>query len=875
MRNRSIYHDGRDDNPKGLKHAADDKCNQLFGSTPPELTCFRSASGIISKRFALRADGKVTSDGSECRMANGTAYRVIIDSAEELARFIERMPSDTALALGRLRKDLPDKVSIVKKAELDNATPSDVIARTADFLYFAKGEPAWMLFDHDRKGMPQAIAKKLKGAGGFWKAVIEAVPGLKNAESVSRRSTSAGLYRKDTGENFHGSANRHVYVAVQDGSDIERALKSLHDRLWLAGYGYWVVGAIGQLLDRSIIDRAVFGPERLVFEGAPSLEPPLAQDDKARQPLFYEGVVIDTKRAIPDLSEKEQKELTALKAEARRRLEPQAAEARTAWAKEFAKKHNLSAEEAERVATMASDKHILAPEFELQFDNLGSCTVADLLANPEQYVNQTLSDPLEGVSYGRCKAKVLQQRNGRLIIHSFAHGGVKYRLGKDEDADGDEDEACSGAPMTKADIEKCLDELAGLDLLDYERQRKQAANKLGVRARVLDLEVGALRELKKAGATAEFMAPVEPWPKPVNGDALIKELWDTIDRHVFLSSDEAVTAVALWILQAHAHDAARHSPILAITSPSPRCGKTTLLGLVKKLVPKALPAANVTPAAIFRAIDRWHPSLLVDEADTFIKGNDELRGILNSGHERSMAYVLRCAGDDSVPVRFSTWAPKAISLIGRLLATLEDRSIGIPMRRRTKSEDVERVPRDENAFVPLLRKCARWAEDNLEGLRAAQPVMPKELHDRACDNWELLFAIADACGSDWPEKARGAAVKLSGVEDEQIYGIQLLRDLRTLFRREGETQNFKSTWITARLREMEDRPWPEFNHSKEITPSGMARLLKPFGITPKQIRVEGEQVQGYQRKQFRSAFERYLPPDTPDNPAKSKLSEGD
>src|SRR5699024_3473516 len=122
----------------------------------------------------------------------------------------------------------------------------------------------------------------------------------------------------------------------------------------------------------------------------------------------------------------------------------------------------------------------------------------------------------------------------------------------------------------------------------------------------------------------------------VDGAALANELVALIRRYVVLSESEA-TAIALWIFHCHAHDCARISPLLAVVSPQPRCGKTTLLSLLAALVPKPLPAANITAAALFRGVERWRPTLLIDEADTFLQNSDELRGVLNSGHNRASA----------------------------------------------------------------------------------------------------------------------------------------------------------------------------------------------------------------------------------------------
>ena len=95
-------------------------------------------------------------------------------------------------------------------------------------------------------------------------------------------------------------------------------------------------------------------------------------------------------------------------------------------------------------------------------------------------------------------------------------------------------------------------------------------------------------------------------------------------------------------------------------------------------------SGNITPAALFRAIEAWKPTLLIDEADTFAKMNDELRGILNAGHTRDTAFVVRAEGDANEPRLFSTWAPKVVAAIGRLPDTIEDRAIRIVPRRASR-----------------------------------------------------------------------------------------------------------------------------------------------------------------------------------------------
>ena len=176
------------------------------------------------------------------------------------------------------------------------------------------------------------------------------------------------------------------------------------------------------------------------------------------------------------------------------------------------------------------------------------------------------------------------------------------------------------------------------------------------------------------------------------------------------------------------------SPFLCITSPTRRCGKTLLLIVLGALVPRRLLVSNVTPAMLFRAIEKFKPTLLIDEADTFIRENDELRGVLNSGHTRTTAIVIRAVGDDHDPRVFSTWCPKAIALIGKLPGTLADRSIEVPMRRRTSASTSSGCAKTKSTgSARPAPPCGALEREYLSQLEDCKPDVPKALHDRAAD----------------------------------------------------------------------------------------------------------------------------------------------
>jgi hypothetical protein len=394
--------------------------------------------------------------------------------------------------------------------------------------------------------------------------------------------------------------------------------------------------------------------------------------------------------------------------------------------------------------------------------------------------------------------------------------------------------------------------------------------KVSAPAKLVDAFLAAGRPAPKAGqGRAVEFAEIEPWPEAVDGAALLQEIADTLSRYVALPPFGAV-AIALWGMHAHALGAANTSPILALISPEKRCGKTTALSLLARLVPRPLLSSNISPASVFRVVEKYSPTLLVDEADTFLHEKTELGGILNSGHTQDAAYVVRTVGDDHEPARFSTWAAKAVALIGRLPDTLADRSIVVPMHRRAPGEQVERLRLDlPGVFEDLRRRAARWAADHLAELCAADPAVPGELGDRAADNCRPLLAIADAAGGDWPERARRAALGLSGaVEAEDGTGEQLLADIQAIFRGRKVARIFTKELLTD-LHARDERPWREWRRGNPLTEVQLARLLRRFGIRPATQRMGSETAKGYALEDFTDAFTRYLPPSNPSHPSQS------
>lgn len=379
----------------------------------------------------------------------------------------------------------------------------------------------------------------------------------------------------------------------------------------------------------------------------------------------------------------------------------------------------------------------------------------------------------------------------------------------------------------------------------------------------------------KLQGEAVTVRDVEPWPEPVDGETLFADVATALASYVWLPSG-AATAVTLWVVHTHTVDAADVSPYLTIKSATKECGKTTLLRVCRGLVRRPVSTSNMSPSALFRIVGRLTPTLLIDEADTFARLSDDLRGILNAGHGRDDAVVIRSEGDDHEPRAFPVFGPKALAGIGDLPDTVEGRSVVVVMQRKPAETPLAKMRRREltAALAPLQRQLARWGVDHLDGLRTAEPVIPDALSDRQADNWEPLLAIADAVGGKWPERARKAALLLSrrGAEDSQDVRELLLGDLFAIV---GEREAMFSADLVAELVKLEGRPWPEFGRArKPITPTGLARLLRPFGLHPGSVRIGPDTGKGYYREALAPLWAQYrigapVPPAEPSQASQS------
>ena len=161
-----------------------------------------------------------------------------------------------------------------------------------------------------------------------------------------------------------------------------------------------------------------------------------------------------------------------------------------------------------------------------------------------------------------------------------------------------------------------------------ERLRARFRDETRVRISSLDKALTALANdesgIVRQGLPLEWTED-EPWPEKVIGEELLGNVSALIARYVDIPKTRA-DAVALWIATTWIHDRLELSTFLNLTSATKRCGKSLLMEVIGALVFRPLPVSGrITPAALFRSIQRAEPTLLLDEADTYMTSDPELR----------------------------------------------------------------------------------------------------------------------------------------------------------------------------------------------------------------------------------------------------------
>ncbi len=425
--------------------------------------------------------------------------------------------------------------------------------------------------------------------------------------------------------------------------------------------------------------------------------------------------------------------------------------------------------------------------------------------------------------------------------------------------------------------QRVFESCANLPTPEYDRMRKPLARRLNIRPATLDKEVESARGLMEVEEHIDTIAFAddEPWPEGVNGPEILDMATQLFRRFIIFKHEHEAYVVALWALGSYLYDEFNIFPRLGFTSPLPECGKTTALDVLGSIARHAVRSDNITTAVAFRIME-LHPTLLLDELDTFFRENPELVGVLNSGHRKGgSVFRVEKINERQTLTKFPTYGPVAYGMIGQPTGALFSRTLFIRLERKDCSQQTEDFNPEEspalsNELTSLRRKLARWAEDHRAEVKAAQPDTAK-LANRMRDNWRPLLKIAQALGEPWPAHALEAA-GIPAPHARETDNEKLLRDIRNIFYTR-QVDQLPTELLLKDLNKQEESGWYRYHHKREPLDAGdLANLLKDFNIRPRpsklskelQQRLFGEvrnkkiALRGYALEQFQTLFQKYL-----------------
>lgn len=381
-----------------------------------------------------------------------------------------------------------------------------------------------------------------------------------------------------------------------------------------------------------------------------------------------------------------------------------------------------------------------------------------------------------------------------------------------------------------------------------------------------------------ADENAAMNAVVVPMREPDHVAAQILDAVDEFIRSQVVLDEHSYALLACHVIAAQGLPAWEHMPIGWFTSEAPGSGKTSSLESISRVSLKSRVAftSNVSEAALFRLAATQEKILLLDEADVmFGRGerSEQLRGLANACVDRgTTVYRVDATKGLGELKAFPVFASIFLAGLGKIPATLADRSIVYPLKRATAQEMKGLRPlrsREVEPVVgPLREALATWVDSHLEEFAAARPLIPAGLTPRQADNVEPLLVIADRAGGAWPSKVRNAVRTMlsgQGADANATYSVVLLEAIREVFEDKGDPEFLTTADLLRALVLLDSGPFAtkyrgDLDRSNEMSAAAqrLASHVKGFGLKPIQRKEGGNVVRGYRLVDLADPIARYL-----------------
>ncbi len=356
---------------------------------------------------------------------------------------------------------------------------------------------------------------------------------------------------------------------------------------------------------------------------------------------------------------------------------------------------------------------------------------------------------------------------------------------------------------------------------------------------------------------------------PVSGSEVLNYIASFIRRYL-VCDDHQLTILTLWSACTQCHHHFFTAPYLHLRSPQPCSGKSLCLSLLCDLsnastcftgLPAAPLLARLIQGRSMDVVDTTAPltpfPLFIDDCHHSFGPSERqpLVALLASSAERTGFFSW---GDDD----FYLFGPKAFAGNAPLPQSLAARCIPIQLRRPKPSENFVRYWSQDCSDLskPIRDHLHRWLKQVSSALAQAAtnlpPDLPPALSPGQSHCAEPLVHIADVAGGAWPAKVRAALVAVFNLAEVNPE-LQMLFDVRAIFRDENNPEYLATRDLLSQLRALDNRPWSAWSSKSGRR---LAGRLRPFGIMSRRLySASGDDFMGYLLTDFQDAWERYLP----------------
>ena len=370
---------------------------------------------------------------------------------------------------------------------------------------------------------------------------------------------------------------------------------------------------------------------------------------------------------------------------------------------------------------------------------------------------------------------------------------------------------------------------------------------------------------RQAGNPSAVPAHEELSGDIVPAEDIITGVEGFITRYVVLPPHCGLT-LAVWAVATYFYQEFEVFPYLHVTSPVRECGKTQLGQALCSVAANPIPLSGIpSEASLFRTVDSGQYTLVMDEIESLRNQRNDraqaVHSILNSGYKKG-AFVIRADGPKHETRRFATYCPKVLIGIGSIPDTVRSRSIVVPLRRKKAGETVGRflARRYEKESEPLRKQLLELSHASKGEILEVYENLAEisELSDRDEEIWQPLFAVCAVLAPARLPELMKAALALSGSKaasdvDDSL-PLRLLADIRELLDGCGET--IPSVEMVTKLKGLAESPWSE--PGRELTQNRLARMLRPFGVSSRDVRCGDSVMRGYLKTELQGAVALYV-----------------